>query len=306
MCDELTEKDNEAFFKAKTSNLSRRGFTAITGAGIAATACAAPQESGDTSTSSSSAASGPMAITETDVMITTPDGEADCYFAHPAEGAHAAVLVWPDILGLRPAFRTMGKRLAEEGYAVLTVNPFYRSAPSPVVEEGASFGTPEVRAHVLPMARALSAETHFTDARAFISWLDQQGAVDTSKGIGTTGYCMGGPMVMRTAAAVPDRVKAGGSFHGGGLATDADNSPHLLIPQMTADFLIAVAQNDDERDPEAKETLRTTFAENDINAEIEVYPAMHGWCPPDSQVYDEAQAERAWSRLLALFEGALA
>ncbi len=308
MCDEHTEQDNEAFMKAKAANLSRRGFGVLAGAG--AVACTAPQDSQQAEaapqTPAEPAAAAAMQLVETDVMITTPDGEADCYFVHPAEGAHAAVLVWPDILGLRPAFRQMGKRLAENGYAVLTVNPFYRSAVSPVVNEGDSFSTPEVREKVLPYARALSAETHVTDALAFTAWLDQQSAVDTSKGIGTTGYCMGGPMVMRTAGTVPTRIKAGASFHGGGLVTQEDNSPHLLIPQMTADFLIAVAQNDDERDPESKEVLRTTFAENNLDAEIEVYPAMHGWCPPDSQVYDEEQAERAWSRLLALFEGALA
>ncbi len=247
-----------------------------------------------------------QAVTETDVEITTPDGVADCYFVHPATGASAAVLVWPDILGLRPAFRAMGKRLAESGYAVLVVNPFYRSAKSPVVPEGASFQDETTRNTVMPMAQSLSAETHFTDAKAFIGWLDQQAAVDTSRKIGTTGYCMGGPMVMRTATAMPDRVGAGGSFHGGGLATMAPESPHLLIPQMKASFLIAVAQNDDETDPQAKVTLDESFKAAGLNAEIEVYPAQHGWCPPDSAVYDEAQAERAWSRLLALFETTLA
>ena len=226
---------------------------------------------------------------------------------HPSSGKHPAVLVWPDILGLRPAFRMMGKRLAESGYSVLVANPFYRNSKAPVVAEGASFSDPEIRNKVLPMARALSAQTHFTDAKAFIAWLDQQDAVDTNKKIGTTGYCMGGPMIMRTAAAVPERVGAAASFHGGGLATDSEDSPHLLIPQMTASFLIAVAANDDEREPEVKNVLRDTFAKNGLDAEIEVYEgAMHGWCPPDSRVYNEAQAEKAWSRLLALFEKSLA
>ena len=246
-------------------------------------------------------------VTEQDVTITTPDGVADCYFVHPATGSHAAVLIWPDILGLRPAFRMMGKRLAEAGYSVLVVNPFYRSAKSPVVGEGASFQDPEVRNKVMGLAGALNAETHFTDARAFIGWLDQQNAVDKNRKIGTTGYCMGGPMVMRTAAAVPARVGAGGTFHGGGLATDADNSPHLLIPTMTASFLIAIAENDDAADPNSKDILRDTFAANGRAAEIEVYKGtQHGWCPPDSAVYDEAQAERAWTRMLALFSTALA
>ena len=200
----------------------------------------------------------------------------------------------------------MGKRLAQSGYSVLVVNPFYRDARSPVVGEGASFAQPETREIVLPMARNLNAETHFTDARAFVGFLDRQVAVDTGRSIGTTGYCMGGPMVMRTVAAVPDRLGAGATFHGGGLATDSDDSPHLLIPSTTAQMLHCVAANDDENDPEAKNTLRGAYAAAGIAAEIEVYEGtLHGWCPPDSQVYNEAQAERAWSRLLALFEFAV-
>ena len=190
---------------------------------------------------------------------------------------------------------------------MLVVNPFYRNAKAPVVAEGASFQDETTRGIVMPMAQALNADTHVTDAKAFVAWLDQQAAVDTSRKIGTTGYCMGGPMVMRTAAAIPERVGAGGTFHGGGLATDAENSPHLLIPTMKASFLIAIAVNDDETDPVAKETLKTTFAANKLSAEIEVYTGtMHGWCPPDSAVYNEEQAEHAWTRMLALFETALA
>ena len=246
-------------------------------------------------------------VTESDVEITTPDGTADCYFVHPSSGAHAGVLVWPDILGLRPAFRQMGKRLAESGYSVLVVNPFYRQKRAPVVPEGASFADEAVRNTVFPLAQALNATTQATDAKAFIAWLDAQASVDKNRKIGTTGYCMGGPIVMRTAAAVPDRVGAGASFHGGGLVTQNPDSPHLLVPQMKAQFLFAVAENDDMREPQAKNVLRETFAEAGLPApEIEVYPAMHGWCPPDSAVYDETQAERAWSRLLVLFENALA
>jgi len=248
-----------------------------------------------------------QAISERDVNIETPDGVADCYFVYPSMGAHAAVLVWPDILALRPAFREMGKRLARSGYAVLTVNPFYRDAHAPVVGRGASFGQPEIRNLVLPMARNLNADTHFSDARAFVAWLDDQSEVDTSKGIGTTGYCMGGPMVMRTVAAVPERLAAGATFHGGGLATNAPDSPHLLIPQTRAQVLHCVAENDDNNDPQAKVTLREAYNAAGIPAEIEVYEdAMHGWCAIDSQVYHEAQAERAWGRLLNLFENALA
>lgn len=248
-----------------------------------------------------------QAISERDVNIETPDGVADCYFVYPSMGAHAAVLVWPDILALRPAFREMGKRLARSGYAVLTVNPFYRDAHAPVVGRGASFGQPEIRNLVLPMARNLNADTHFSDARAFVAWLDDQSEVDTSMGIGTTGYCMGGPMVMRTVAAVPERLAAGATFHGGGLATNAPDSPHLLIPQTRAQVLHCVAENDDNNDPQAKVTLMEAYNAAGIPAEIEVYEdAMHGWCAIDSQVYHEAQAERAWGRLLNLFENALA
>jgi len=247
-----------------------------------------------------------QAVTESDVTITTPDGEADSYFVHPARGASPGVLIWPDILGLRPAFRQMGKRLAESGYAVLVVNPFYRSKKAPVVQPGASFADPATRDIVMPMAQALNATTHVTDAKAFVAWLDSQAAVDKNRKIGTTGYCMGGPMVMRTAAAVPDRVGAGGSFHGGGLVTKDADSPHLLVPKMKAHFLFAVAENDDQRDPAAKNVLKETFAKATLPAEIEVYAAAHGWCPPDSAVYNEKLAERAWARLLVLFKTALA
>lgn len=291
MCDLDTLKASNDFVQKQGFN--RRQFGALS-AGAALMAMLPP-------------AANAQAVTETDVEITTPDGVCDSYFVYPSAGATAAVLVWPDILGLRPAFRAMGKRLAESGYAVLVVNPFYRSAKSPVVPEGASFADDATRGIVMPMAQALNAETHFTDARAFISWLDQQPAVDTSRRIGTIGYCMGGPMVMRTAAAVPERVGAGGSFHGGGLATANENSPHLLIPTMQASFLIAIAANDDETDPEAKATLRSAFDAAGRSAEIEVYEgSLHGWTVPDSAVYNEPQAERAWARMLALFETALA
>ncbi len=246
-------------------------------------------------------------VKESDVNVKTPDGTADCYFVHPATGAHAGVLVWPDILGLRPAFRQMGKRLAESGYSVLVVNPFYRNKKSPVVPTGASFADPKIRDMVMPLAQALNPATHVSDARAFITFLDGQAPVSKTRKIGTTGYCMGGPIVMRTAATVPDRVGAGASFHGGGLVTADANSPHLLIPKMKAQFLFAIAENDDQREPESKNVLRAEFAKAKLPAEIEVYAgAAHGWCPPDSAVYNQAQAERAWTRMLALFTKALA
>jgi carboxymethylenebutenolidase len=241
-------------------------------------------------------------VKESDVTVMTPDGSCDAYFVAPTTGAHAAVLVWPDIFGLRPAFREMGKRLAEEGYSVLVVNPFYRQMKAPTAPQGSATPIPQL----VPMMQALTPTTHVTDAKAFVAWLDARPEVDKSRKIGTTGYCMGGPIVMRTAAALPDRIGAGGSFHGGGLTTMNPDSPHLLIPQMKAQFLIAVAENDDMREPNSKTILKDAFAAANLNAEIEVYPAAHGWCPPDSQVYDGAQSEKAWDRMLAMFKTALA
>ncbi|HEY6132088.1 MAG TPA: dienelactone hydrolase family protein [Halioglobus sp.] len=246
-------------------------------------------------------------VSEQDVEIKTQDGVADAYFVFPTTGAHAAVLVWPDILGLRPAFRQMGKRLAESGYAVLVVNPFYRVEHAPVVPPGAVFTDETTRNKVMPLMQALNATTHVTDARAFIAWLDSQPQVDKNRKIGTMGYCMGGPIVMRTAAAVPDRVGAAASFHGGHLVTANADSPHLLVPQMKARFLFAVAEDDDQREPEVKNVLRETFTKAGLPAEIEVYAGTaHGWCPLDSAVYDQPQSERAWSRLLVLLNNALA
>ena len=246
-------------------------------------------------------------VKENEVNIKTPDGTADCYFVHPASGAAAGVVIWPDILGLRPAFRQMGKLLAESGYSVLVVNPFYRGKKAPVVPPGASFADEATRNAVMPLAQALNATTHTTDAKAFVAWLDTQAAVSKTRKIGTMGYCMGGPIVMRTAAAVPERVGAAASFHGGGLVTQAPDSPHLLVPRMKAQFLVAVAENDDQRAPNDKVVLKDTFEKAKLPAEIEVYAgAAHGWCPPDSQVYNEKQAERAWSRLAVLFQKALA
>ncbi|HTU67789.1 MAG TPA: dienelactone hydrolase family protein [Steroidobacteraceae bacterium] len=235
-------------------------------------------------------------VTESEVEIKTPDGLCDAHFVHPAK-ATAAVLVWPDIFGLRPAFRAMGKRLAESGYAVLTVNPFYRSIK----------GAPASREDAFKYAGTLNANTHISDAKAFVTWLDAQKAVDRRRKIGTTGYCMGGPMVMRTAGSLPRRIGAGCSFHGGGLTTTNADSPHLLIPKMKASMLIAIADNDDQKDPTSKDILRKAFDDAKLSAEIEVYKgANHGWMPPDSQNHNPEAAERGWARKLALFEKALA
>lgn len=292
MCDDKTLEDLNEFLR-RSGNLTRRDFSALSvGTGLA---IMLPR------------AANAVDVIESDVEIETPDGTADCYFVRPVSGAHPGVVVWPDILGLRPAFRQMGKRLAESGYSVLVVNPFYRGRRAPVVPEGASFQDEATRNTVMPLARALNAETHVTDARAFVAFLDAQDAVDKNRKIGTTGYCMGGPITMRTAAALPGRVGAAASFHGGGLVTNAPDSPHLLIPRMQAQYLFAIAENDDMREPEAKNVLRESFDAAGLKAEIEVYAGtLHGWCPPDSGAYNEAQAERAWSRLLALFETALA
>jgi carboxymethylenebutenolidase len=290
MCDEDTEKDCAEYLKSK---LSRREFnTLVAGAAMMMTLPSVV---------------GALEVAGKDVNVTTPDGMADCFFVHPAQGQHPGVILWPDILGLRLAFRMMATRLAESGYAVLCVNHFYRSAKAPVVTEGESFGDSEVRARVMPYYQATAtAETNLIDAKAFVSFLDTQEAVDVARKIGTTGYCMGGPIVLRTAAAVPDRIGAGATFHGSGLVTDQPDSPHLLIREMEAEFLIAIAENDDQKWPGTKEILRDSYDVTGLEAEIEVYEGtLHGWCPPDSQVYNEAQAERAWSRLLVLFDGAL-
>jgi carboxymethylenebutenolidase len=217
------------------------------------------------------------------------------------------VIVWPDIFGLRPAFRQMGKRLAESGYAVLVVNPFYRQKKAPTAPEHPDFNDPATRSALMALMGALTQEGAFTDAKAFVAYLDSQSAVDKKKKIGTTGYCMGGPLTMRTAAAVANRVGAGASFHGGGLVTDKPDSPHLLVPKMKAQYLFAIAENDDQKQPEVKDVLRAAFAQAKLPVEIEVYAGtMHGWCPPDSQVYNPEQAEKAWARLLVLFKSALA
>jgi carboxymethylenebutenolidase len=243
-------------------------------------------------------------VTDAEVTIKTPDGSAEAYFVRPATGTGAGVLLWPDIFGLRPAMRQMAKRLAENGYAVLVPNPFYRQKKAnEVAEKGAATPIPQL----IPLAQALNETTHMTDARAFIAWMDQQQAVAKNRRIGTQGYCMGGPMAFRTAAAVPDRVGAVASFHGGGLVTPQPNSPHLQVSKTKAQLLIAIAANDDQRAPDEKNVLKEHFAKLNQPAEIEVYAgAAHGWCPPDSGVYNEPQAEKAWARLLALYGKALA
>ena len=292
MCDERTESENAAFLNKK-SKVTRRKFNKLT-AGASLAMMLPPIANAQQTVSSN-------------VEVTTPGGIADCFYVHPASGSHAAVLVWPDIFGLRPAFEAMGTRLAQSGYSVLVVNPFYRLQKAPTSPEGADFSDPDTRNMLMSQMGSLTPEIQFQDAEAFVTWLDAQDEVDTSRGIGTTGYCMGGSIVMRTAAAMPHRIKAGATFHGGnGMASDAPDSAHLLIPRTTARMLHALAANDDAQAPQVKNVLAQAYRDAGIEAEIEVYNAQHGWCSLDSAVYDEGEAERAHGRLLALFESALA
>lgn len=287
MCDQDHFEEDRRAYEAR-GLVTRKQFGIMLGAGIA---MALPR------------AANAVSVTESEVAVTTPDGSADCYFVYPASGTAPGVLVWPDIFGLRPAFRQMGKRLAEAGYSVLVVNPFYRVKKAPTAENGGA--TPIQQ--VMPLARGLTETTHMTDAKAFVAWLDTQPSVAKNRKIGTQGYCMGGPMAFHTAAAVPDRVGAVATFHGGGLVADQPNSPHLQAANSHAQFLIAIAESDDQKAPNDKTALKETFAKAKLPAEIEVYAGTaHGWCPPDSQVYNEPQAEKAWGRLLALYGKALA
>jgi carboxymethylenebutenolidase len=287
MCDQDHFEEDRKEYEAR-GLVTRKQFGVMLGAGIA---MMLPR------------VANAVSVKESEVDVTTPDGTADCYFVHPASGTAPGVLVWPDIFGLRPAFRQMGKRLAESGYAVLVVNPFYRTKKAPTASAGGATPIQEVR----PLMQALTETTNMTDAKAFLGWLDGQAPVAKNRKMGTQGYCMGGPLAFRTAAAVPDRVGAVASFHGGGLVTDAPNSPHLLAAKSKAQFLIAIAANDDARSPNDKTALKETFAKANLPAEIEVYVgSAHGWCPPDSTVYNEPLAEKAWGRLLALYAKALA
>ena len=287
MCDKDHFAEDAEIYE-KRGLVTRRQFGILLGAGVAMML---------------PSVAGAVTVTESDVMIKTPDGTCDAYFVHPSAGTAAAVLVWPDIFGLRPAFRQMGKRLAESGYSVLVVNPFYREKKAPTAEQGAATPIPGL----VPMMQKATAEANtMADAKAFIAWLDQQPSVAKNKKVGTQGYCMGGPLAFRTAATVPDRVGAVASFHGGGLVTQQPNSPHLQASKTKAQFLIAIAESDDKPRPTEKDVLKKTFEDAKLPAEIEVYGGAHGWCPPDSTVYNEPLAEKAWGRLLALYGKALA
>jgi carboxymethylenebutenolidase len=298
----VADEDREpSVDNVSSGDLSRRDFVTLSvAAGLAFTA-GAPADA-------------QLRVVESTVDIKTPDGACDAAFIHPASGSHPAVIVWPDAFGLRPSMRDIGKRLAAEGYAVLVPNPYYRVAKAPVFKDPSSFdfSNQADRAKLQPLMGSITAPgAAEKDAAAFIAFLDAQAPVDKTKKIGTQGYCMGGPLVVRTAATVPTRVGAGASFHGGGLVTNAPGSPHLLAPKIKARMYIAVASNDDKAQPDAKDKLREAFAAAKVPAEIEVYGSLHGWCVPDmplqngAPIYNKPDAERAWGKLIALYKAAL-
>ena len=290
MCDDLTAHEEEAALAA--SGLNRRQFAAISAAGVLA-AC----------TGSQSEAKARGGLSESSVAITTPDGTADAFFVRPAKGKHPAVIMWPDIAGLRPAYMEMGRQLASAGFTVLVVNHYYRSAKAPIMASIAEWRTPEGQAKLKPMIAALTPQKVTTDTMAFVAWLDRQGATDRQRGIGTIGYCMTGPYTVRAAAAVPRRIKAAVSCHGGGLVTAAPDSPHRLLASTQARYLFAIARNDDTRAPGDKDALRAAAKAAGRPAEVEVYNADHGWCTLDAPTYDKGEAARAWARVLVLFGG---
>lgn len=296
MCDETTDRELDAWLKRRA--VTRRGFAVGASATLAATslllpACATPLPE-------------PGTITETEVKVPTPEGEIDALFIHPVSGAHAAVIIWPDIHGVRPAFFDMARRLAGAGYSVLAANPYYRTHTGRLFQDGQTIRDEGGWQLVEPHYSSLSPATVITDSNAIVAWLDEQEAVDTGRGIGAIGFCMTGSWTIRAAAAVPDRVKAPSSFHGGGLVTDAEDSPHRLAGQIQGGALIAIAENDHEREPEAQGELIAAFEAAGLPAEIEVYDdAMHGWVPTDSRAHNPEQSERAWARMLALFEAQL-
>jgi carboxymethylenebutenolidase len=246
-------------------------------------------------------------VEEKDVEVKTPDGVADAALFYPkAKGKYPAVLVWPDVMSLRPVFRDMGRRLAAAGYVVLVPNLYYRVKKAPVVEGAFNFANPDDRAKLTPLRASVTPEGTFKDAAAYVAFLDAQAKTDKAKKVGVQGYCMGGPLSFRTAGAVPGRIGAVATFHGGGLVSADADSPHLLIPKTHADYLIEIADNDDQKEPDVKDKLKAAFAEANRPAQVEVFAGCaHGWTVKGSQVYNEAGAERAWSNLLALYKKAL-
>jgi carboxymethylenebutenolidase len=247
-------------------------------------------------------------VVEKDVEIKTPDGTADAALYYPeGKGSWPAVVVWPDVMSLRPVFRDMGRRLAAEGYVVLVPNLYYRAKKAPVIEGSFNFAVPEDRAKLTPLRATVTPEGTDRDAVAYIAFLDSLPQTNKKKKVGTQGYCMGGPLAFRTAGISPSRVGAVASFHGGGLVTDAPTSPHLTLPQSRSEYLVCVADNDDKQDPTVKDKLKAALDAAKRPNKIEVYTgAAHGWTVKGSQVYDEAAAEKAWAELLAIYKHALA
>jgi carboxymethylenebutenolidase len=298
--DPKNQPTNQPTEDAPFKELTRREFTTIlVGAGLAASVPSAEAD---------------VELLETDVEIKTPDGTCDAAFIRPKSGSHPGVLIWPDAFGLRPSMRGIGRRIAAEGYSVLVPNPFYRISKAPFTDSSHfNFKNPDEMAKIMPLMASVNAPGNAEkDGSAYVAFLDAQKEVNKSKKIGTQGYCMGGALVVRTAAALPGRIGAGASFHGGGLVTDKPDSPHLLAPKIKARMYFGIASNDDSKQPDAKDKLKEAFAAAKVPAEIEVYPAQHGWCVPDMPlndgvpIYNKPEAERAWGKLVTLYKSALA
>lgn len=296
MCDKYTTPGMDAALARR--GLTRREFAAL-GSAAAIAACS-PTDGAEGTGEPANAE-----LSESSVTIATPDGTADGFFVHPGKGVHPGVLMWPDIAGLRQAYEVMARRLAAEGYAVLAVNQYYRNARAPILESLSEWFDEAKQAKLQPMIAALDGGAIARDSAAFTAWLDAQGAVDKDRKIGSCGYCFGGQMTVRTAAAMPERIGAACSFHGAMLVTDAPDSPHRLMKDSKASFLIAIGQNDDAQHPGEKDVLHQAAEEAGRPAEIEVYPADHGWCTIDAPSYDKEQAEKAWGRMLATYEASL-
>jgi carboxymethylenebutenolidase len=293
------DRKKEPTNEAQAGEITRRRFSAIlVSAGLAATVQAAVG----------------IELIETDVEIKTPDGTCDAAFIRPKSGSYPGVLIWPDAFGLRPSMRGIGRNIAADGYSVLVPNPFYRVSKAPFTDASKfNFQSPDDMAKLRPLMASVNAPGNAEkDAISYVAFLDAQKEVNKAKKIGTQGYCMGGALVLRSAAAVADRIGAGASFHGGGLVTDKPDSPHLLAPKIKARMYFGIASNDDERQPDAKDKLKQAFAAARVPPEVEVYPALHGWCVPDmpmrdgAPIYNKVEAERAWAKLVALYKAALA
>jgi carboxymethylenebutenolidase len=295
------DRKNQPATGAHPGEITRRDFAAIlVGTGLAAT-------------TQSTAAAG-VEVVKADVEIKTPDGTCDAAFTRPRSGSYPGVPIWPDAFGLRPSMRGIARRIAAEGYSVVVPNPFYRVARAPFSDASTfNFQNPDDMEKLRPLMASVNATGNAErDAVAYVAFLDAQKEVNKARKIGTQGYCMGGALVVRTAAVLPERIGAGASFHGGGLVTDKPDSPHLLAPKIKARMYFGIASNDDSRQPDAKDKLKKAFAGANVSAEIEVYSAQHGWCVPDmpardgAPIYNKPEAERAWRKLIYLYKAALA